>query len=250
LYKIPANTLFMGKELVFVPECHSTNSLALDRTTKDFFEGLVIITSNQTSGRGQRGNTWYSEPGQNLTFTIALKPSFLAAKDQFYLNIFTSLAVFDMLSEKLSSTIAIKWPNDLLVDEKKVCGILIENQIQGQQVSKSLVGLGLNVNQLEFSLPAATSMSAVGGGPFGLQDIFELLLTRLEQRYLQLRNGGEDVLRSEYLSHLYRLNETHMYMANDAALNGRITGIDDHGRLMVEAGGTSRSFNFQEIKYT
>jgi BirA family transcriptional regulator, biotin operon repressor / biotin---[acetyl-CoA-carboxylase] ligase len=249
LYKIPANTVFMGKELVFVPECHSTNSLAQELTTHKFFEGLVVITANQTAGRGQRGNSWHSEPGKNLTFTIALKPLFLSASDQFYLNIFSSLAVFDVLSDKLSAIASIKWPNDLLLGNKKVCGILIENQIQGNQVSKSLIGIGVNVNQQLFTLPNATSVLASGNKSYDLQLIFELLLARLEYRYMQLKDGRLQQLKDEYLSHMYRRNEFHPYIAGDHTLEGMITGIDNYGRLVIQSDGGSQAFNFQEIKF-
>jgi BirA family transcriptional regulator, biotin operon repressor / biotin---[acetyl-CoA-carboxylase] ligase len=249
LYKIPANTLFMGKNLVFVPECHSTNTLAHDLTSSSLLDGTVVITSNQTAGRGQRGNTWSVEPGMNLTFSLVVKPSFLTVNNQFFLNVFTSLAIHDLLRDKLNAIVRIKWPNDLLAGDRKLCGILIENQIQGQQVSKSVIGIGLNVNQQHFSFPGATSMAAEEGVLFELNTVFELLLIHLEQRYLQLREGRLPELKAEYLKHLYRLNEEHFFSTASNRFSGRITGIDESGKLVIESDGKMKTFGFQEIKF-
>jgi BirA family biotin operon repressor/biotin-[acetyl-CoA-carboxylase] ligase len=159
LYKIPANTLFIGQSLVFMPECHSTNDEALQlfKAGKGV-EGSIVITSNQTAGRGQRTNTWESEPGKNLTFSILLTPHFLLAKDQFYLTVCISTALADYLKETFGETVKIKWPNDLIVQDKKVCGMLIENQLSGQQIQSCVVGIGLNVNQKKFDSEKASSM--------------------------------------------------------------------------------------------
>ena len=120
MYKIPANTLFTGKNLVFVPDCPSTNTLALEISQQSpVKEGTVVITDQQTAGKGQRGNTWEAEPRQNLTFSLILKPTFLAVNKQFYLNIVICLALKDYLRQKTSGPVHIKWPNDILVHQKK-----------------------------------------------------------------------------------------------------------------------------------
>src|SRR5262249_40524297 len=107
-------------------------------------EGTVVITSNQYAGRGQRGNEWNSEPGMNLTFSVLLKPSSLSVKNQFFLTIIASLSVFDFLKEKQVGDLKIKWPNDILVYKKKICGMLIENSILGETINQSIIGVGLN----------------------------------------------------------------------------------------------------------
>jgi len=250
LYKIPATSLFMGKKLVFVPECHSTNALAheLSQNTS-IIDGTVIITHNQTAGRGQRGNTWEAEPGKNLTFSVLLKPGFLSIKDQFFLNIFTSLAIHDVLRDKIKAIVSIKWPNDILVSRKKLCGILVQNQIQAQQVSTSIIGIGINVNQTEFKAAAATSIFNETGRYFDLPELLEEFIGCLERRYLQLRTGEFALLKQQYLHHLYGRNENHRFVSNDIPFNGIITGIDDNGKLVVETPNERRSFNFQELKF-
>jgi BirA family transcriptional regulator, biotin operon repressor / biotin---[acetyl-CoA-carboxylase] ligase len=250
LYKIPARSLFMGKNVVFVPECHSTNALAheLSQNTS-IIDGTILITNHQTAGRGQRGNTWDSEPGKNLTFSLVIKPYFLAITDQFFLNIFTSLAIHDVLRDKISATVNIKWPNDILVNRKKLCGILIENQIHGQQVSNSIVGIGLNVNQAHFTLPAATSLLKETGLLSDLPDLFEDIVGSLESRYLQLRAGHLAALKEQYLERLYWKDEKHLFTSNDGPFEGSITGIDEIGKLKIKVADEERSFRTSELKY-
>jgi BirA family transcriptional regulator, biotin operon repressor / biotin---[acetyl-CoA-carboxylase] ligase len=240
----------MGKKVVFVPECHSTNALAheLSQNTQ-IIEGTIIITDHQTAGRGQRGNTWDAEPGKNLTFSVVLKPRFLSLKDQFFLNIFTSLAIHDVLRDKINATGNIKWPNDILINTRKLCGILVENQIQGEQVSNSVIGIGLNVNQRNFKISTATSLAIEANAEFDLQGLFIELVESLERRYLQLRENHHALLKREYLEQLFRRNEQRLFFSNGTSFEGIITGVDEAGRLLVRTPAGERSFNTQEIKY-
>ena len=232
MYKILANTLFIGKKLIFMPECHSTNSQALELCQQSHVpEGTLVITDRQTAGRGQRGNTWESHPGMNLTFSVILKPTFLAIKDQFLLSMITSLAIRDYLAAMCSDPVFIKWPNDILVKQFKICGTLIENQLMGEQFSYAVIGIGLNVNQQLFNIPMATSLSLIVGKDFDLQDVLDGLLSHLESRYLQLRQGRAQHLREDYLKHLYRFNEHYTFQSGDDQFEGKILGIDEQGRL-------------------
>ncbi len=250
MYKIPASTLFFGKQLVFVPECHSTNTLALELIEQtQIIDGSVVITASQTAGRGQRGNTWETEAGKNLTFSIIVKPMFLAIKDQFFLNIFTSLAIHDFLKDKMNAAICIKWPNDILVNDKKLCGILIENQIRGSQVSNCVIGIGLNINQQEFSSTFATSLTNITTESYDLSAVLESLLACLERRYLQLRSGEYETLRHDYLKQLYWLNETKTFSTNNERFSGTIYGINEDGRLLVQTDNGPISFGLKEINY-
>jgi BirA family biotin operon repressor/biotin-[acetyl-CoA-carboxylase] ligase len=250
LYKIPANTVFLGKNLVFVPECHSTNTLTLQLSQNPSFpEGSVVITNSQTAGRGQRGNTWETAPGMNLTFSILLKPRFLPVRDHFYLNLIISLAVHDFLSKVLDCIVYIKWPNDILVHGKKICGILIENQVQGTAIISSVAGIGLNVNQTEFVSVMPTSVKLITSKQSDLQETLEGLLGCLEARYLQLRQNNTQGLKDNYLERLYWRNETHTFSSADTVFDGRITGVDETGRLAVETAQGLKYFGIKEITY-
>lgn len=247
MYKIPANTLFTGQTLVYMPECHSTNAEALKvlQGNAQVAEGTVIITDNQTAGRGQRGNTWESEAGSNLTFSIILKPSFLHPKDQFQLNMAVSLGLYDYLTSQLSN-VKIKWPNDMMLGNQKTCGMLIENQISGQQIQSSIVGIGLNVNQQNFSLPSPTSMAVKKGHPFVLNDALAELLQWIEGRYLQLRAHID--LKEEYVAVLYARGEKRNFKSGEEVFEGVITGIDTVGLLEVKVGSGKRYFDLKQVQ--
>ena len=232
MYKIPANTLFTGKNLVYVPQCHSTNTLAADLSQKTGVpEGTVVITNNQTAGKGQRGNTWEAEAGKNLTFSVLLKPFFLSAREQFYLTVITSLAVRDSVAMHLGEEVKIKWPNDIQVNGKKIAGILIENNLSGDRVSQSILGIGLNVNQTTFTTPTATSLSAISDEDYDTNTILSSVLENLEGYYLRLRKGDASALRNAYYEHLYWLNEKHLFEVGGKEVSGIITGVDTTGYI-------------------
>ncbi|MCU0397066.1 MAG: biotin--[acetyl-CoA-carboxylase] ligase [Cyclobacteriaceae bacterium] len=251
MYKIPANTLFMGQHLVFVPECHSTNNVLQQLIQqKGLTDGMVVITDNQTEGRGQRGNTWESEPGKNLTLSLALHPKFLLARDQFLLNAFASLAVRDCITRFIPAiSVQIKWPNDIMLHGKKTCGILIENQIRDQFIQQAIVGIGLNVNQVSFSFPWATSLAMTAKQFFMLDSVFSALMECLEVRYLQLKSGEKSILCNDYEASLFWKDEVHDFLINEERVSGIILGVGVDGKLNVDFNGEVRSFGFKEITY-
>jgi BirA family biotin operon repressor/biotin-[acetyl-CoA-carboxylase] ligase len=250
LYKIPANTLFIGKNLVFVPDCHSTNTLALQLAQQSSaIDGTIVITDHQTAGKGQRGNVWEAEAGMNLTFSLILKPKFLAINKQFYLNIAICLALRDYLKEKTTHIIHIKWPNDILVHGKKISGVLIENQLQGTEILNSIAGIGFNVNQKHFLSPAATSLSNLSPFTFDLDTELSVLLGFIESRYLQLRQDKYELLMNGYLEALYRRHEHHSFSSRYGSFEGIIEDIDPMGKLRIRSENELRSFGVQEIKY-
>jgi BirA family biotin operon repressor/biotin-[acetyl-CoA-carboxylase] ligase len=250
LYKIPSGTLFLGKNLMILPECPSTNTIAMDLAQAGRApEGTVVITHHQTSGRGQRGNTWESGVGLNLTLSVVLHPGFLQASQQFSLNKVVALAVHEVVGYYSTKPVRVKWPNDIMIGNMKVCGILIENQLSGNSISRSVAGMGLNVNQLSFSSPLATSLALNSEKETELGQIFQMLMQELEWRYLQLKNGHQQKLDEDYLGSLYRVNETHRYLTGDAEITGIIRNVDTNGKIMIESDKQLRSFDLKEIKY-
>ncbi|MFT5914869.1 MAG: BirA family biotin operon repressor/biotin-[acetyl-CoA-carboxylase] ligase [Flammeovirgaceae bacterium] len=254
MFKSAKDTVFVGRNLKFLPSCQSTNKLAVNWVAEGKeLDGTVIITSEQTSGRGQRGNSWQSEPNQNLTFSLILKPSFLLASEQFNLNMAISIGIWDFLRKNLPIEPTVKWPNDLYCSDKKLGGILIENFIKNQRLENSVVGIGLNINQQLFDLPKATSLSILSGKQFELNSLLEDLLVCLERRYLELRSGKIERLKQKYLSILYRYQEKHQFAdlreEFPIIFFGQILGIDKLGRLLVEKEGKIHSFGFKEIGF-
>lgn len=250
MYKIPANTLFMGKNLVFVPDCPSTNILALQISQQSpVNEGTLVITDHQTAGKGQRGNSWEAAPGKNLTFSLILKPGFLAVNKQFFLNIVVCLALKDYLKEKTSADVYIKWPNDILVHEKKISGVLIENQLHGTAIGTCVAGIGLNINQQHFSTATATSLSCITGKTYSLAEELPLLLGFVESRFLQLRAEQHDLLTNQYLAALFRRHETHSFSSRGEVFEGVIEDVDQVGRLRIRVKDGIRTFGIKEIQY-
>lgn len=250
MYKIPAKTVLIGKKILFVPECDSTNSLMVSMSQTNMLdEGTIIITDNQTKGRGQAGNTWDVEPGVNLTFSVLLKPLFLEPSNQFFLNIAVGLALCHAISDSNHNKVWLKWPNDVIVDDKKICGILIENQVQGQMLSQSVVGIGINVNQTSFEWPQAISLRLLSGKEEDNSKILETVLIRLEAYYNLLMKKKFSTLREEYDSVLYWKDEERQFKVREELITGTIRGVDEVGRLIVESDGRVARYNFKEIKF-
>ena len=151
-----------------------------------FEEGAVLITSNQTAGRGQRGNSWESDPESNLTFSLLLKPTFLKPTDQFLLTIIISLAITDSLQHlQPEIPFKIKWPNDILAHGKKICGMLIENSLSNSTIQHSVIGMGININQQAFSISQAVSLSMLSHQQFNLNLVLNAVLENVEKRILE-----------------------------------------------------------------
>ena len=250
MYKISANTLFVGQNQVFVPQCDSTNSIASElMRNKDLTEGILVITDNQTAGRGQRGNVWEAQPQKNLTLSVILKPSFLLAKDQFLLTIGVSLAIHEFLESRLSAEVKIKWPNDIMINNSKICGILIENVLSGDKIQHCIIGIGLNVNQTSFSMALPTSMRLIANQEFDLTIELNLILESLEIYYLQMRAGKYDLLKEKYLKHLYWLGEKHLFRSRGEEFSGVITGVEEHGKLNVLRDDKEISYDLKDITF-
>ena len=246
------NTLFVGKDLRYLSSCQSTNLYALDLIQDDdYFEGTVVITDCQTAGRGQQGNTWDTEPFQNITTSIILKPQFLNLQEQFELNIAITLGIYDLLEVFVPNPdlLKIKWSNDLLYDRKKLCGILIQNVISGNTLGKSVIGIGLNINQKTFLYPQATSLSLITGVDYELSVLIEKLFINIERKYLQLKQGKIDILRQEYYKRLYGFREEKWFSKEGESFMGKIVGVDNLGRLQIDVLGDLKVYQFKEIQF-
>ncbi|MEZ4993936.1 MAG: biotin--[acetyl-CoA-carboxylase] ligase [Saprospiraceae bacterium] len=247
------NTLFIGKVLHRFSSLSSTNDHAAQLLlSQPVSEGTVILTGHQTAGRGQMGNTWEAEAGKNLTLSVVLHPRFLPARHQFDLNQAVALAVRDTIAHLTGMDVKIKWPNDLLLEERKICGILIQNTLSGAYLQASIIGIGMNVNQQSFppGLTRAGSMLLATKVDYDLEHVLWELLHRLEGRYLRLKQNGVEEIRQEYLSHLFRMNERHPYAyADGQRFYGRICDIDRSGKLMLETDKGIELFGLKEIQY-
>ena len=251
MYKILANTIFLGKDVLFLPECHSTNDRALELIRSGHArEGSIVICSNQTRGKGQRGNTWESEPGLNLTFSLVLTPLFLDISEQFSLNMMVSGSIRKLLQEYIPA-LKVKWPNDLVVPGRgKIGGVLIENVLSSGKWEFAVVGVGLNINQLQFGHAKATSLAALTGGFFDLEELFRMLIAHLEQGYISLKKGKVDEIHRDYLHHLFLREEWAVFVEKSNEFEGKIAGVSKEGRLRMELkDGSDRLFDLKEISF-
>lgn len=250
MHKFFAKTQFLGKNVVFLSQCHSTNDMAADlQKEKAQIEGTTIITHDQTNGRGQRGNTWESEPGKNATFSIILKPTVVAAQNQFQLHLITTLAIHQALFPFLGRDLKIKWPNDIYYQNKKLGGILIENTLKGQNIETSIIGTGINLNQTKFSSPQATSIMDITGEETDINDMIEQMLIELEKKYLELKSGQIKTLKAQYLRRLHLYDQESNYETSGRVFRGKIIGITPNGLLQIQENETVHEFAFKEVIY-
>ena len=228
----------------------STNDQARNPLYK---EGDIIIAERQTAGRGQRGHTWESAEGENLTFSLILEPKFLPVNEQFLLSEVLALGLVDTLAE-YGIEARIKWTNDIYVGDKKIVGMLIENSLGGGCLARTIAGIGLNVNQAEFdpSLPNPTSMSLIRGGKFDREEILARLHHNIMSLYEVLRRGEKELLQSRYRSTMYRLGEKHPYaLADGTIFEGIIRGVQPSGELQIEhsSDGSLHEYLFKQVEF-
>lgn len=240
-----------GIPMDWVPETTSTNDLA---RSGRYGDGSLVVAERQSAGRGQRGNSWSSTQGLNLTFSVVLCPERLLARDQFYLSKTAALAVADTLAQ-LGLCPAVKWPNDIYIGDRKTAGILIENDLAGDHVARSVVGIGLNVNQTEFdpALPNPTSLALACGGLLEREKVLRLFYRCLSERYGQMVPGaGFAALDNDYLRRLYRFGQEHRFADGRTGerFSGTICGVLPAGDLEVRhSDGLVRRYLFKEIEY-
>ena len=184
------------------------------------------------------------EEGLEYTFRVLFKPHFLNLAQAFDLSLCVALALHDCLSE-LRPGFSIKWPNDIYFENKKIAGVLIENQLSRSAYQNAVVGIGLNVNQMDFEeLPHAISLKQIVGVDFPAEKVMERLCETLEARYLQLRAGKFEALKKVYLSNLYWFNEIHFYKSKNELQQGKIIDVLRNGCLQLELiGGEIRDFD-------
>ena len=243
--------IIIGRPTISFDTIDSTNDYAtLLLSNSNPNEGTVIWALYQSKGRGQIGSKWEAEPGDNLLMSVILKPRFLLASQQFVLNIVASLAVRSAL-EEFEIQAQIKWPNDIYVGNRKICGILVQNILQGKSIKNSVIGIGLNANQKSFdtSLPNPTSILQIKGKSVDLQSLKSTVCRHLQDYYKSLQTDGYNVLKEEYERHLYLKGASAMYTINDETIEGKILGISDCGKLILDEGDKVKEYNLREIKY-
>ena len=237
-----------------VSQTASTNTY-LSRLAATLPGGTVIYTPCQTAGRGQRGNAWESEDGKNLTFSMLLKRPPVKARDQFYLSEAAALAVVEALTDEAGEGFSVKWPNDVYWQDKKICGMLIENSLDGAEIATCIIGIGINVNQQQFlsDAPNPVSLMNITGREHDLMALLKRVCSRIEEVVDSL--SDEDArrdLHSRYMAALYR-NDGTKHPFEDAAGNrflASIAAIATDGTLTLQhKDGTCHDYLFKEVHH-
>nr|WP_295930388.1 biotin--[acetyl-CoA-carboxylase] ligase [uncultured Dyadobacter sp.] len=252
MYNSTQDTLIIGKKVIYLPTCHSTNDIAAEIVHAGLFEeGTVVITDNQVKGRGQRGTAWRANAGENLTFSVVLTPGFLPVADQFLISQITALAIRSYLATYVNNT-RVKWPNDVYMGNKKACGVLIENSIQGARLTSSVIGIGVNINQSEFETPYATSLFRETGRQYALAEEFHKLLKFLDVFYVKLRSLNQNqAIRGEYLTNLYGYQNEVSFLYQGEVTKGTVTDVTQQGKLQVKLATEENilEFDLKEIEW-
>lgn len=241
--------------LIHLQETDSTNKYLQELCSRQCVAELTTVVADfQTSGRGQRGNSWESEAGKNLMFSFVLYPTFLEARKQFLLSQIISLAIKEELDTYVPD-VSIKWPNDIYWKDKKICGMLIENDLTGAHISRSITGAGINVNQETFysNAPNPVSMKQITGLSCDCTRILASVMIRIERYYAMLQTGGNDavsLIAARYAQSLYRKEGFHRFADAQGEFMARLLRVEQDGRFVLEdRTGAERSYLFKEVRY-
>lgn len=248
------STLFVGQNLIKLLEVDSTNNFIKDlvSNSEPLTEGTVIMADHQYAGRGQQSNVWHAAPGLNLTFSLYLKPSFLAITKQFLLNMAVSIGIRNALQLFIKDGIKVKWPNDIYHNDRKMGGVLIENILAGSTYKASIIGIGINVNQTLFApelQDRVTSMKGILHEDVNLLALLAEICSQIEKQYLRLKSGNYKELITDYVSGLYKFDTLASYRQNGEVIEGRIIEVTEAGLLVLLINGEKKEYNFKEIEF-
>jgi BirA family biotin operon repressor/biotin-[acetyl-CoA-carboxylase] ligase len=215
-------------------------------------EGSIVFTDFQFAGRGQMGNGWVSESGRNLLLSLLIYPEKLLANEQFIISRIASLAVKNCLDQFVDD-IRIKWPNDIYWKDKKIAGMLIENDVQGRYIQNSVIGIGININQLNFpdDLPNPISLKQITGIDSDINNIADIFVREFFLLYREFQDGKTTQIEDEYMLDLYRINEYNWFKDENSSFRAIIKEVLPSGHLVLETmnEGELRQYAFKEVSF-
>ncbi|MCW3784963.1 biotin--[acetyl-CoA-carboxylase] ligase [Plebeiibacterium sediminum] len=229
----------------------STNEKMKSLISGGLPEFAVIIANHQSAGKGQKGNTWESESGKNLTFSLLFRPDFILAQDQFIISKIVCLGILDVLS-MYSGDFSIKWPNDIYFRDLKIGGILIENALYTNLIGSSVVGIGLNINQEIFysDAPNPVSLKNITNKEFNLENMLDDILNAIYALYSEAKLIGYDNINTRYLDRLFRKDGIHPFRDGQGNFEARIDGISEYGQLILsKENGQKMTYSFKEVEF-
>ena len=238
-------------EVLRLSETTSTNDEAKRLMLQSMAQKVIVMTDYQTAGRGQTGNTWESERGKNLLFSVGVRPAFLPARRQFLLLQVMSLAVAQTLVQ-YTDNISIKWPNDIYWCDKKISGTLIENELSGESIRQCVLGTGINVNQEHFvsDAPNPVSLRQILGHDVPRDRLFMDFLKHFETFYSRLESGESESLAQQYGDSLYWREGMHPYRDSRGTFRAFIDCVEPDGHLLLRTDeGQVRRYAFKEVSF-
>ena len=240
--------MFLGNQIFRLDKVDSTNNFAANLIEEQLCRnGALILADAQTAGKGQRGSLWESEPRKNLLCSYVYFPDNLSVDFLQEFNMCLSISLIKCLNY-FEIDAEIKWPNDILVDGKKISGILIENNVRAGKVKSMIFGIGLNINQQSFINLGATSMALIRGAEFSIDEV-SLQLTKEFNHWVSFVGGDHQDIKLVYLNLLYGINTIHRFQSQDQEFEGIIVGVNDFGDLEINVLGEIRSFKNKEISF-
>ena len=229
----------------------STNSyLKKIILNKDVSDSTIVTAKFQTKGKGQLGTNWQSEDSKNLIFSIYKKDLGIKVKDQFIISIIVSLALIKTLKKNNLPNLRIKWPNDIMSENKKICGILIENIVKEKHIKHAVIGIGLNVNQTIFdNLPNASSIKKITGNTHNKDEILKELANNINRSFEMIYSSSSEIIFKKYEELLYRINKPSTFKnLKGENFTGFIKGVNKLGKLNVMLDDNKlESFDLKEI---
>ena len=249
------NNKRLQRNLIHLNSVDSTNNFAANLIkAKKVENGTIILTDCQTEGRGQRGRVWQSDANLNLLCSIVVYPE-LTADKAFYLSMITALALSEAIDDMVNDENTwIKWPNDVLIGNKKVAGILIENQLQGDKINSSIIGVGVNINQIDFGDELrATSIKKAYNVELDIREFLDYFYDEFETEYRRLMSSDDEYLAqylvTDYVESLYGRDSVLEFKDSSGSFQGRIQGVDEIGRLRILVGEDIRTYQMGEIQF-
>ncbi len=242
--------MISNSQIIWLEKTDSTNKFIKTLISNSAIKnGTIIAAKEQTNGKGQQNNIWHTQPNLNLTFSLYLDIR-IKAIHQFYISKIIALSIYEFISTKVSK-VTIKWPNDIYIDNNKVAGILIENTIQGENITKSIIGIGININQINFdkSIPNPISLKEITGKTYNLNNTLVEINSIIMQKFQLLNNFN--TIDNLYNQLLYKLNTKSNFtdINNKNNFTGKIIGTEQDGRIKIKTQNLIKRFGFHEIKY-
>ncbi len=239
-------------EIIKLSATNSTNSYLKELSkTIGVEDGVVVVSENQQNGRGQRETIWQSEVGKSLTFSVFKQLKDLDVANQFQVSMLVGIAVYTVLNKLNIPQLSLKWPNDIMSYNKKIGGVLIENRLIGQKVASSIIGIGINCNEMQFdNLPNASSLRRISGIEYDIYSIMTDIVTEINTVFAVKDTANYNEIRLQYEPLLFRIGKVWNFQEPDSSpFNGIIKGVTDRGQLLLEVEGNEiKTYNLKEIK--